>query len=211
MLIVGLFFMAIIIKLSYVVISPNVDGINLTNFASSRNTAKETIYAERGTIYDSNGNPLAKNANSYNIIAFLSASRTTDINEPHHVIDKEKTANSLCGVLAKDDEKKKKCISDLTGYLNQDLYQAELGAWGKVSEEEKRAIEQLELPGISFQTLAKKRQYINSSWASYILGYARSDDNGNIKGELGVEGYYDDILKGSTGKILKITDARGTD
>ena len=140
MLVVGLFFMAIIIKLSYVVISSNVDGINLTEFASSRNTAKETIYAERGTIYDSVGNPLAKNANSYNIIAFLSASRTTDMNEPHHVVDKEMTANALCGVLAKDEEKKKKCLEDIKGYLNQDLYQAELGTWGKVSEEEKRAL-----------------------------------------------------------------------
>ena len=64
MLIVGLFFIAIIAKLSYVVISSNVDGINLTEFANSRNTEKETIYAERGTIYDVDGNPLAKNANS---------------------------------------------------------------------------------------------------------------------------------------------------
>ncbi len=209
MLIVGLFFVAIIAKLCYVVISPKVDGINLTEFASNRNTAKETIYADRGTIYDIDGNPLAKNANSYNIIAFLSSSRTTDMNEPHHVVDKEKTANDLCGILAKDEEKKKKCIEDLTGYLSQDLYQAELGAWGKISEEEKRAIEALELPGISFQTLAKKRQYINSSWASYILGYARSDEEGNIKGELGVEGYFDDELKGTDGFVEYQKDAYG--
>ncbi len=209
MLIVGLFFIAIIAKLSYVVISSNVDGINLTEFANSRNTTKETIYAERGTIYDIEGNPLAKNANSYNIIAFLSPSRTTDMNEPHHVVDKEMTVNKLCEVLASDEEKKKSCLADLTGYLNQDLYQAELGPWGKVSEEEKRKIESLELPGISFQTLAKKRQYINSSWASYILGYARTDEDGNIKGELGVEGYFDDKLKGTDGFVEYQKDAYG--
>ncbi len=209
LLIVGLFFTAIIFKLSYVVISQKVDGINLTEFASNRNTVKETIYAERGTIYDSEGNPLAKNANSYNIIAFLSPSRTTDINEPQHVIDKNMTANSLCGILAHDENSKKNCLEDITSYLNQDLYQAELGSWGKISEEEKRAIEALELPGISFQTLAKKRQYINSSWASYILGYARSDEDGNIKGELGVEGYFDDELKGTDGFVEYQKDAYG--
>ena len=64
MLIAGLFFCLIIIKLAYVVLSNNVDGINLTEFASSRNTTKETLYASRGVIYDVNGKPLAKNANS---------------------------------------------------------------------------------------------------------------------------------------------------
>ena len=42
-LIVGLFFLVIILKLSYVVLSPKVYGINLTEFASNRNTTKETL------------------------------------------------------------------------------------------------------------------------------------------------------------------------
>lgn len=209
MIFVGLFFLAIIIKLCYVVISESVDGINLTEFANNRNTVKETIYAERGSIYDKDGNPLAKNANSYKIIAFLSPSRTTDMNHPNHVVEKDKTAESLCNILASDENKKKSCNEDIKGYLNQDLYQAELGSWGKISEEEKRAIENLELPGISFETLAKKRQYINSSWASYILGYARGNEDGLIKGEMGIEAYYDDILRGTDGFIEYQKDAYG--
>ncbi len=208
MLIVSLFFFGAIVKLCYVVISPKVDGIDLTEFANNRNTAKETIYAERGTIYDKEGNPLAKNANSYKIIAFLSPSRTTNMENPQHVVEKEKTAESLCNILDKEADKKD-CIETITNYLKQDLYQAELGTWGKVSEEEKRAIEALELPGITFETLAKKRQYINSSWASYILGYAKTDENGNIRGELGIEGYYDDILKGKDGFVEYQKDAYG--
>ena len=81
-LIVGLFFLVIILKLSYVVLSPKVDGINLTEFASNRNTTKETLYASRGIIYDVDGKPLAKNTNSYKIIAILSPSRTTDMENP---------------------------------------------------------------------------------------------------------------------------------
>ncbi len=209
MLFIGLFFCLIVIRLCYICLSPKIDGINLTEFANNRNTTKQTLYAERGTIYDRDGNPLAKNANSYKIIAFLSPSRTTDMKEPHHVIDKENTAASLCNVLADNDEDKKKCNEALKSYFNQDLYQVELGSWGKISEEQKRSIEKLNLPGIDFITLAKKRQYINSSWASYILGYARGDEDGQISGEMGIEAFYNDTLKGTDGFIEYQKDAFG--
>lgn len=210
MLIVGLFFCVIIIKLSYIVLSGNVDGIDLTEFANNRNTAKETLYAQRGIIYDVDGKALAKNANSYKIIAYLSPSRTTDMSKPQHVTDVNHTATSLCNVLASTDADKATCVSDLTGYLSKsNLYQVELGNWGRVGEDERQAILALDLPGISFETLAKKRQYINSSWASYILGYARSNDENEITGEMGIEAYYNDYLKGKNGYIEYQQDAYG--
>lgn len=203
MCIVGFFFCVISIKLCYVVLSNKVDGINLTEFANNRNTAKTPLYASRGVIYDVDGKPLAKNANSYKIIAYLSKSRTD------YVEDKEKTANEMCTILAKTEEGETKCKEDLIRYFNQDLYQAELGPWGRVSEDEKMAIMALDLPGISFETLAKKRQYINSSWASYILGYARSNDEGKIVGEMGIESYFDKELTGKDGYTEYQQDAYG--
>ena len=208
MLFVGFFFCVIIIKLCYVVLSSNVDGINLTEFANNRNTTKETLYASRGIIYDVDGKPLAKNANSYKIIAILSASRTTDMSNPQHVVDKENTAVSICNVVASD-EYKEDCKKDLLGYFDQNLYQVELGTWGRISEDERQAILKLDLPGIVFETLAKKRQYINSSWASYILGYARSNDEGEIVGEIGIEAYFNDELKGTNGYVEYEKDAYG--
>ncbi len=209
MLIVGLFFCAILIKLSYVVLSDKVDGINLTEFASNRNTVKETLYASRGVIYDKDGKPLAKNANSYKILAMLSPSRTTDEKHPQHVVDPQGTATSLCNILAETEEGKATCNTDLTSYLSQDKYQVELGVWGRVSEDKKMAIQNLDLPGIEFETLAKKRQYINSSWASYILGYARSNDEGEIVGEMGIESYFNKELKGKNGYTEYQQDAYG--
>jgi len=209
MLIVGLLFCAIIAKLCYIVLSNNVDGINLTEFANSRNTTKETLYASRGIIYDVDGKPLAKNANSYKVIAILSPSRTTDMSKPQHVVDKENTAVKMCSVLAKTAENKTKCEEDLKKYFSQDLYQAELGNWGRISEDERQALLALDLPGIIFETLAKKRQYINSSWASYILGYARSNDSGEIVGEMGIEAYFNDELKGKNGYVEYQKDAYG--
>lgn len=209
MLVVGLFFSAILIKLSYVVLSNSVDGVNLTEFANSRNTKKETLYASRGIIYDVDGKPLAKNANSYKVFAILSPSRTTNMSNPQHVVEKEKTAESLCNILAKSEESKGKCREALVGYFSQNLYQVELGTWGYVTEDERQAILSLDLPGIEFETLAKKRQYINSSWASYILGYARNDDQGRITGEMGIELYFDKELQGTDGYIEYQKDAYG--
>ena len=70
-LVVVFLFVIIIAKLSYVVLSPKVDGIDLTAFAQKRNTQRDVIVAERGTIYDKLGNVLAINVNSYNLIAIL--------------------------------------------------------------------------------------------------------------------------------------------
>ena len=47
-------FVVILVKLTYVAISPKVDGIDLNTFALSRTTATKTIEASRGTIYDIN-------------------------------------------------------------------------------------------------------------------------------------------------------------
>ena len=61
-ILIVLFFFAFfcaIIKLSYVALSPVVDGTNLAEFVEGRNTTTETLYASRGNIYDINGEVLA--------------------------------------------------------------------------------------------------------------------------------------------------------
>ena len=88
--IVAFLFIAIILKLTYVSLSSEVDGINLHNLASSRNTKTETIYAKRGTIYDKEGEALASVVNSYKIIAYLDPKREKD-----YVVDKDTTAKML--------------------------------------------------------------------------------------------------------------------
>ena len=88
-------FVVILVKLTYVAISPKVDGIDLNTFALSRTTATKTIEASRGTIYDINNEVLATNVRSYTVIAYLDESRTSDEANPKHVVDKETTAEKL--------------------------------------------------------------------------------------------------------------------
>ena len=90
--IVAFLLCAAIVKLLYVAVASKVDGVDLKKFASSRNTITKTLYASRGTIYDNSGEALALSANSYTLIAYLENDRTTNPDNPQHVVDKEYTA-----------------------------------------------------------------------------------------------------------------------
>ena len=205
--IVAFLFVAIIIRLSYVSLSNTIDGINLKDFANNRNTKTETIYAKRGNIYDKDGEVLASVVNSYKIFAYLDESRTTNKNKPNHVVDIEYTAKVLNELLGIDYDYAIK-------QLNLDKYQVYFGTKGKnISESLKNKIEALDLPGIDFE-VGQKRTYSMGQFASYIIGYAKSeeDEYGNvydINGELGIESYYNEELSGIDGNIKYQTDAYG--
>ena len=202
-LIVVFLFVAAIIKLSYVVLSSEVDGVDLQVMSASITTTEEVLYANRGNIYDVNGELLATTVNAYTVIAYLDESRTTDSNNPRNVVDKVATAAALSPLLGMSEER-------LLELLNKDAYQVELGPGGRgITEVLKKAIEELELPGIDFISDSKKRYYTNSTFASYIIGYAKENEEKVLVGELGVEGYYNEILSGTNGytKYLKYTSS----
>lgn len=196
-------FCAIIFKLSYISLAKEIDGVNLTEFVKNRNTETETLYAERGSIYSSDNELLAKNVNSYTVIAVLDANATKDINKPRHVIDKEDTATKLSLILNMN-------IDRLRTLLSKDLYQVELGPEGRgITEVTKKEIEKLNLPGIIF-TSSTKRYYQMGSLAPYIIGFATSDDNtDDITGKMGIEQYYDSSLEGKDGYVIYQKDLYG--
>lgn len=199
MLLVSFLFLVIIGKLLYVALSSNVDGIDLYAFANNRNTEKKTTYASRGDIYYSGGEKLATDMNSYTVIAYLSSSRTKDEKNPQHVVDKESTAKLLSPFLEKESE-------ELLKLLNRDKYQVELKRG--ITENEKNEIQKLNLSGIDF-VKSIKRYYPSGRYASFILGYAKPNDYGEINGEMGLELYFNDTLKGKNGFIEYQKDAYG--
>jgi penicillin-binding protein 2B len=199
---VAAFFALIIAKLIYVAASPSVDGIDLHKFALSRTTATKTIYAKRGSIYDVAGEVLAQDVRSYTVVAYLSASRTTDITHPQHVVDKQMTAEALSPLINMS-------VESILKMLNADLYQVELGPGGRdITELLKQNIEELDLPGIGF-IKSTKRDYPMGDFASYLIGYAKKNDDDEIVGELGIEGKYNSELKGTNGKTIYQKDAYG--
>lgn len=196
-------FLAASVKLVFVAVSSNVDGKDLTAFASKRDTRKRVIPATRGNIYDVNGETIASNANSYTLIAYLSEKRTTNPKNPQHVVDKEETAKALVEVLDMD-------YDYVLGRLNvSGAYQVEFGTKGKnLSENQKVKIEALGLPGIGFIS-GHKRYYKKSKMASYIVGYAKTSEDGEINGEMGIEYQYNDYLKGKDGYSEYQVDGKG--
>ena len=195
-------FCAIIIKVCYISLASKVDGIDIKKFADNRNTQEDILYAKRGTIYDVNGEVLAQSVNSYTIIAYLSESRTEDPKKPKHVVDKEYTAQVLSEHLGIEKEQ-------ILKQLNKDKYQVEFGTKGKnLSELKKSEIEALDLPGIDF-IVSTKRFYKMGSFASYIIGYAKNNDDGKIVGEMGIEESYNKKLEGTNGKKIYQKDLYG--
>ncbi len=199
---VALLLCVVIVRLSYVCLSSNVDGVDLKAFADNRNTVTKTLFASRGTIYDSSGDALAQNVNSYTLIAYLSPSRTKKDSDPQHVVDKEATAEALAPILGVEPETILKRLN------KKDVYQVEFGTAGKLNEIQKEKVEALGLPGLDF-ILSTTRYYKMGTFASYIVGYAKGNDDGEIQGELGIESYYDSDLKGTNGSTTYQQDAKG--
>ena len=201
-IVIVLLFGLIIGKLIFVSSSKHIDGIDLHEFALSRTTETKTTFASRGSIYDCSGEVLAENVNSYTVIAYLSESRTTDEKNPNHVVDIDETVKQLAPIIGMDEER-------LRSLLEMDVYQVELGPEGRgISELVKEQISVLNLPGIDF-IKESKRYYPYGSFASYIIGYAKKNDDGDIVGEMGIESYYDEELSGEDGYIKYQKDAYG--
>ena len=187
-------FCIIILQFGYISLFPSVYGINIKKFATNRNTVSTVLRASRGNILDSSGNALAINVTSYTVIAYLSSTRTTDSSNPKHVVDIDYTASKLSPILNMSEETLKKLLSS-------SAYQVELGPGGRgITEVKKKEIADLELPGIDFIE-DQKRYYPNGDFASYIIGYAKKNEDGEIIGELGIESKYNDALKGMDGSL----------
>lgn len=197
-----LFLVLLSVQLCYLAISPDIYSINMDEFAAKRNTVTQVLTASRGTIYDKDKNVLALNVTSYTVIAYLSEKRTGKNPTPLHVVDKDKTAEALAPLINMKKE-------DILKLLNKKVYQVELGPGGRgISELTKSKIAALNLPGIDFIE-SHKRYFPNGDFASYIIGYAKENEDGVITGELGIEAKYNEVLKGTDGYVKYQRDRFG--
>ena len=150
------------------------------------------INPKRGTIYDATGK---------NILAVSSTVETVTINPTNIPSDKkEKVARGLSDIFELDYEKvlKKvnKKISQETIIKKIDKEKAdELRIWLEQNNIDK---------GVNIDE-DTKRYYPQNNLASHFIGFCGNDNQGLD----GIEAKYDEILRGTKGKILKITDARG--
>lgn len=143
-----------------------------------------TIKAARGKIYDRNGIVLADNQAvcSVSVIYY-------QIKEPQKVI------KLLSQKLALSEEEVKKKVEKVS---SREKIKSNVPK--SVADE----IREAGLDGVKVDE-DYKRYYPFGTLASKVLGFAGADN----QGILGIESRYDDVLKGTDGKILTLTDYQG--
>lgn len=169
-----------------------IDGDKLKYMAYLQHTLDRKINPKRGTIYDATGKK---------ILAVSATVRTITVN-PVNIPseDKEMVAKKLSELFNVDYEKTLKKVSKKTSIetiaTKVEKEQAdELMNW----MQEKGIV-----TGINVDE-DTKRYYPYNMLASQIIGFCGSDNQGLD----GIEAVYDSTLKGETGKIIKLTDAKG--
>jgi stage V sporulation protein D (sporulation-specific penicillin-binding protein) len=167
-----------------------VEAGNLQKLAYEQQTKNRTISPKRGTIYDRNGKILAK-----------SASVETISITPKNIAEenKEKVAKGLSEILSLDYgtilEKTKKNTADeiIAKKLEKDKTDP-IRKW--INDENIRGVNIYE---------DTKRYYPNGSFASHVLGFCGTDNQGLD----GIEIQYESLLKGVPGKLVVGTDGIG--
>ncbi len=175
--------LAIVIRLIYLQV---IVAEDYSSQAAASRTLSLDLSARRGTIYDRNGKVLASDVQAKTIYC-----------NPKEISDVSSTAKKLAEVIGGDASLYEGSLSteDTTfAYVKR-----------KVDLDVAESLEQLGLDGIYFLD-DMKRVYPYGKVAGQILGLVDVDGNG----QTGLELYYDDILKGTSGKLVLQQGAYGT-
>lgn len=180
-----------------------MEGRMLTTLAEEKWTKSRVIEANRGSILDRNGEVIAKDAPSYTVYAVLDETFTTNPEKPLHVTNPKEAAKKLAPILNTDP-------LILERYMSKDdVFQTELGASGRnISQQEKKIIEQMKIPGIRFSE-ETKRYYPNGMFASHVIGYVTKTEENEIEGQMGIEETFDEYMAGEPGKVTFKSDRKG--
>ena len=188
LLIAGIILFALIIRVAWIQF---VNGGELQALAYEQQTLDRKINPKRGTIYDSNMTEIAVSSTVYTVTV-----NPTNIDTK----DKEKVASKMCELFDLDYEtvlkkvKKRSSIETISRKEEKELVD-KLTVW---------LMENNITEGINIDE-DTKRYYPYNDFASHIIGFCGSDNQGLG----GVESKYDEILRGEKGRITKIKDASG--
>jgi penicillin-binding protein 2B len=206
----GLLFFVLLFRYFSIQISGEVDGQPLAAKAQEKYSREGNLTALRGDIFDRNGGVIAEDTNAYTIIAILDKKMTTNPKKPQHVKNLDKTAKELSKYLEMDESE---IYSILSKGKKNKKFQVEFGKSGRdITNQTKKKIEDLKLPGITF-IRDSKRFYPNGVFASHLVGYAdrieQKDKTIKSIGKMGIEKILNDELTGKNGKVNFESDLWG--
>ena len=169
-----------------------VQGSELSSLAYQQQTLDRKINPKRGTIFDATGEK---------VLAVSSTVETVSVNPGNiNKEDKEKVSKKLSDLFELDYEKilkkvtKRSSIETIAKKIEKEKTD-ELRVW----MEQNNITTGINIDGDT------KRYYPYSNFASQIIGFCGSDNQGLD----GIEAKYDNELKGKQGSIQRHTDAKG--
>lgn len=171
-----------------------IKGEELQAMAYMQQTLDRNINPKRGTIYDATGKTILAVSSTVETITVT----PTNIKKE----DREKIATGLSNIFSLNYENilkkvsKRSSIETIIKKVDKEKAD-ELRVWMQNNNI---------TTGINIDE-DTKRYYPFNNLASQVIGFCGSDNQGLD----GIEALYDKILKGSTGKITKLRDARGGD
>lgn len=206
----------VFLRFSQIMVQGEINGENLEENVERLYTSNYTLQANRGTIFDRFGNPIAIDATSYKMLGVLTDKWSSEEN-PQHIIEKEKIADILS-------EHINLSKNEVLSFLNKEVDQVEFGSAGnnlsyQVVDKIKKDLEKEELTGVIFEE-KKKRLYPNGTFASHTVGLAQyldleneENQEGNnekqLVGVMGLEDSFNDVLTGENGKKTYKKDSFG--
>ena len=175
-------FLSLVFRIGYLQL---IKGEWLSTKASEQQTREIPIEAKRGAIYDTNMKELAVSVTKYTVWC-----------KPVEVKDAKKTSEELAKIL---DEK----YDDIYKKVNKkNMALVKVKRW--IDDDTADKITKAGLSGI-WVAEDNQRYYPYGNFGSYVLGHTSSDSSGVA----GIELKYDNVLKGTAGKLIVSTDAAG--
>ncbi|HJF19727.1 MAG TPA: penicillin-binding protein [Enterococcus columbae] len=203
---IALFFL-FAIRISYIVLVGKVGDVSLKEKTAELYKGSEIIPAKRGTIYDRNGVAIAEDATSYSAYVIFSKNY---VQGKKKLYAENKDLALIAQVLNQQTGiDQASVLKVLNNAFNTDPrpYQVEISAAKNITLQQKETIEaelkRLGGKGLYFND-HPSRIYPNGQFSSHLIGYAdieTKDNQERLVGKLGIEEAYNNVLKGTDGKI----------
>ena len=199
-LVAAIIFILFTVRFSYIAIFKDVQNHNLKSQAAELYTSSQVIQAQRGTVYDADGNPIATDTSTYTVYAIIDSSYRSASGKALYVTNKKKTAKVLAKYLDLSEAQILKILSP----SSKGIFQVQFGTAGSnLSVATMEKIKKANLPGINF-TQIPAREYPEGNFASQLLGMTTLKTNTKtgttqLVGDMGLEGYFNKQLTGTNG------------
>jgi len=171
-----------------------VKGEEYKERALSQQTTDITVEAERGIIYDRNGEKLAQSVKCYDIYVY-----PAEIGKYDTAKERKKLINTTARDLAEALGKDKGEVKDQINKENGQVILAK-----GLTREEADKVRELRLTGVTISP-STKREYPNGTLAANVMGMVNDENTG----QSGLELEYNNYLSGISGRIVNYTDTNG--